>query len=119
MDDYDYMMYNPNWSPDGEQIAFTTDYYGSILEYADVYVVPASATNVGISTLTPIISISDFVILDSFVAWSPDGDKIAFTAGADSSGYQNIMWIDVNTREKMNIANDSLQESCLSWVWLP
>ena len=64
--------YDPHWSPDGTQIAFTRQGEGA---QSDIYVMNADGTNIrqltfgrdGQTNLYP--------------AWSPDGRKIAYVAG--------------------------------------
>jgi dipeptidyl aminopeptidase/acylaminoacyl peptidase len=65
---------NPQWSPDGKQIAFVSNRTGK--EYdedrnSDVWVVPAEGG-------TP-VKISDHDESDGNPSWSPDGKTIAFT----------------------------------------
>ena len=59
----------PAWSPDGKQIAFTSDRDG-IREESEVYVMDADGSQQ--SRLT------DSAGFDAFPKWSPDGSKIAF-----------------------------------------
>jgi TolB protein len=66
--------FNPSWSPDGRQIAFT----GSDREgRASIYVVSGMGGHA-----TPITSGP----LDAQPAWSPDGRHIAFVSGRDHYG---------------------------------
>ena len=61
----------PTWSPDGKQIAFTSDRDGNW----EIYVMNADGTNQ--------TRLTDNAYLDSLPAWSPDGQWIAFTSPRD------------------------------------
>jgi len=73
MTDYRSIVMTPDWSPDGEKIAFTSFRHGSpdieILSRLDRH--PYSFDRPGGTTATP--------------AWSPDGSKIAFATSRDGS----------------------------------
>jgi dipeptidyl aminopeptidase/acylaminoacyl peptidase len=65
---------NPQWSPDGKQIAFVSNRTGKEYEEnrnSDVWVMPAEGG-------TP-VKVSDHDESDNNPAWSPDGKTIAFT----------------------------------------
>jgi Tol biopolymer transport system component len=71
----------PDWSPEGKKIAFTTDRDGGNLE---IYVMNADGTNP--------TRLTDSEWHDAEPAWSPDGTKIAFTSFWD---YFDESWIQV------------------------
>jgi Tol biopolymer transport system component len=74
----------PAWSPNGTQIAFTTDRLANNVE---VYVMN-SADGTGLSDLAGIATADD-----RLEAWSPDGNWIVFTSDRDSSaGYYNEIY---------------------------
>jgi hypothetical protein len=64
--------YDPHWSPDGAQIAFTRQGVGP---QSDIYVMDADGTNVR--------QLTDGAEGDTnlYPQWSPDGTKIAYLAG--------------------------------------
>jgi Tol biopolymer transport system component len=66
---------SPAWSPDGKQIAFSSDKAGT----ADIYIYDLAA-----QTERRVTSLNDSAELDP--AWSPDGKKIAFLK-QDSTTY--------------------------------
>jgi TolB protein len=68
----------PAWSPDGSQIAFSSDHDGDL----EIFVMNADGTN-----LRQLTSNS---ILDSKPSWSPDGTKIVFDSGG---GYNRDIYI--------------------------
>ncbi|MCP4230627.1 MAG: hypothetical protein GY771_10860 [bacterium] len=72
----------PCWSPDGNDIAFTSDRSGD----SDIWVVPSAGG-------TP-IQITDDPAVDYSGDWSPDGTKIAFTS--NRGGSFDIWVIDVS-----------------------
>lgn len=67
----------PAWSPDGKRLAFIGETVENGLSAFDVYVVGADGT--GLARLTTFRSID----VQHTLAWSRDGQKIAFTAAHD------------------------------------
>ena len=65
----------PAWSPDGQEIAFTTNRAGSPPYNADVFVMNADGRERK-STNSPGVD-------DGIPAWSPDGTKIAYLSGSE------------------------------------
>ncbi|MEQ8674030.1 MAG: DPP IV N-terminal domain-containing protein [Aggregatilineales bacterium] len=80
-------VYNPRWSPDGEQIAFV---YGR-----DIYVSDASGRYAYNLTNTREI------ITNTLPVWSPDGAHIAFVS--DRVGQQNLFVMDRNGENVRNL----------------
>jgi tricorn protease len=66
------LEFNPIFSPDGSQIAFTGEYDGNI----DVYVIPAAGGEPRRLTYHPGVDVA--------VGWSPDGKSILFSSGRNS-----------------------------------
>ena len=64
--------FNPHFSPDGTQIAFSGEYDGNV----DVYVVPASGGVPRRLTYHP--------GLDVAIGWTPDGKRVLFNSRRDS-----------------------------------
>jgi tricorn protease len=64
--------YNPQFSPDGTQIAFTGEYDGNV----DVFVIPAAGGIPKRLTWHP--------AADEVLGWTPDGKKILFTSNRTS-----------------------------------
>ncbi len=78
---------DPQWSPDGQHIAFVSDRTGQMLEDShntDVWVVTPEGG-------TP-VRISDHEEPDASPRWSPDGKRIAFIGGAPEGEHPQI-WI--------------------------
>ena len=61
----------PDWSPDGSRIVFTSDREGN----EDIYIVNADGTGV--------MQLTDHPAPDTEPQWSPDGTRIAFTSARD------------------------------------
>jgi TolB protein len=68
------MDYWPVWSPDGKQIAFTSNRSGNY----DLFLMNADGSNVRNLTQHP--------SQDNYAAWSPDGKRIAFISNR-AGGY--------------------------------
>jgi Tol biopolymer transport system component len=68
----------PAWSPDGSQIAFSSDRDGDY----EIYVMDADGSNV--------CQLTDNTLIDSKPTWSPDGTKIGFDSG---EGYNRSIYI--------------------------
>lgn len=90
----DYYDTNPVWSPDGSQIAFTSNRDGD----NDIYIMDANGENLKNITLDPSPQLTSLMYIidksnDGWPAWSPDGNLIAFSSGRD-----NIMMrsVDLN-----------------------
>ena len=69
---------SPTWSPDGTQIAFTSDRGRG----TEIYLMDADGTNVRQLTKTNFESFRP--------VWSPDGNQIAFSIDQGASGIANI-----------------------------
>ncbi|HET9253004.1 MAG TPA: hypothetical protein VFP58_12900 [Candidatus Eisenbacteria bacterium] len=69
-------VYAPQWSPDGNRLAFTSD-IGVPSTGTDIFTVSPDGTDQVNLTQTP-------DVYDSDPSWSPDGRTIAFTSSRDS-----------------------------------
>ncbi|MDX1638281.1 MAG: hypothetical protein R3281_09940 [Balneolaceae bacterium] len=95
---------NPNlsWSPDGERLTLSAKSKGS----DDLAIVDYSTGN---------IQKVKFPRLDAIgsVAWSPDGNKIAFDGNIGP--YQDIFVYNIETQEFMNLTNDVFSDFEPAW----
>jgi Tol biopolymer transport system component len=73
---------DPRWSPDGSQIAFSSDRSGNY----EVYVMEADGTDPRRLTQSPAV--------DAQPAWSPDGTQIAFVSLRDGNAEIYVMNVD-------------------------
>jgi len=93
--------FDPDWSPDGEQIAFSRCF-----ENCAIWVMDADGSNqVALTT-------HQFDDIDSSPSWSPDGTQIAFHSDRDSIpgfGIDNIYVMDADGSDETNLTdtNDS------------
>jgi Tol biopolymer transport system component len=70
---------SPRWSPDGTQLAFTSN-RGGEKEKAQVYVLPFSGGEA--------VKLTELKDDASELAWSPDGKRIAFSARVRDEAYE-------------------------------
>ena len=91
----------PDWSPDGNRIAFTTNRDGN----NEIYVMNADGT--GQTNLT------NNSVDDQYPTWSPDGQWIAFATNRDGNNEVYVMRSDGS--DVQNITNNSANDSQPSW----
>ena len=91
----------PEWSPDGQQIAFTSDRDGNF----DIYVMNADGTNP--------INLTNHLAEDSSPAWSPDGTRIAFQSIRD--GNFDIYVMAADGANPINLTNHPAEDSGPAW----
>ena len=87
----------PDWSPDGQRLAFTSPCKGNLQRYenASIYLVNLDGTGV-----TPISTAPGG---DFDPAWSPDGKRLAFTSLQDGPvPHLFIMDVDGNNRVRLS-----------------
>ena len=92
---------SPDWSPDGNQIAFTSDRDGN----TEVYVMNADGANP--------INLTNHPAGDSSPAWSPDGRQIAFSSNRD--GNWEVYVMDADGINPINLTNHPAWDSSPSW----
>jgi Tol biopolymer transport system component len=92
---------DPRWSPDGSQIAFSSDRSGNY----DVYTMDADGTNLQRLTQNPAV--------DAQPAWSPDGTQIAFVSLRD--GNAEIYVMDVDGSDLRRVTHTEADEFEFDW----
>ena len=92
---------DPDWSPDGNQIAFTSNRDGN----SEVYVMNADGTNP--------INLTKHLATDSSPDWSPDGNQIAFQSNRD--GNWEIYIMNADGANPINLTQHPAWDSSPSW----
>jgi Tol biopolymer transport system component len=97
------------WSPKGRWIAYNSDYDGN--EQLDLFLVSTSNGQVVNLTNTPEVS-------EEGVAWSPDGERLAYTVKPKQSPNYEIDIIEILTKKVTHLtSNTPTQVSNLNPIW--
>jgi TolB protein len=91
----------PSWSPDGSQIAFTSDRDGN----NEIYILHTDGSGETRLTQDP----AD----DEGAAWSPDSSQIAFTS--DRDGNQQIYVMNADGTGIAKLTEGPLDSCCPTW----
>jgi TolB protein len=98
----------PAWSPDGQQIAFSSNRAGRIAGQAyamDIFVMNADGSDPG--------NLTDSTSYDTYPAWSPDGRHIAFQS--DRDGNQEIYVMEADGSNPRNLTNHEGNDFRPAW----
>ena len=104
---------SPDWSPDGNQIAFSSDRDGN----REVYVMNDDGTNP--------INLTNHPARDGGAAWSPDGMRIAFSTNRDGNWEKkpNDNWevyvMNADGTNPINLTNHPAWDSSPAWEPAP
>lgn len=93
----------PDWSPDGSRIAFSSLRDGG--RNADVYVMDADGTNIQ--------RVTDHFEGDHDVDWSPDGNWLAFTSSR--SGFFDLYTVRPDGTDLTRITDHSATDGAPAW----
>lgn len=100
---------NIAWSPKGRWIAYNSDYDGN--EQWDLFLVSADNGQVVNLTNTPEVA-------EEGAAWSPDGEKLAYSVKPKQSPNYEIDTIDILTKKLTHItSNTPAQLSNVAAIW--
>lgn len=106
--------WGPDWSPDGLQIAFTSD-RNSHWEFdpwewnSEIYVMAPDGAN--------LINLTNHPAKDSNAAWSPDGNQITFTSNRD--GNLEIYVMNADGTNPIRLTQNRNRDKSPSWGSTP
>ena len=102
---------SPSWSPDGKQIAFSSDRKGDDVNY-EIYVMDANGNNQQ--------RLTNNRVDDTSPSWSPDGERIAFMSNPDGK-HENyeIYVMDADGGNPQNVTNNPHRDSSPEWLNAP
>lgn len=95
--------WHPDWSPDGQQIIFTSDRDGS----ADIFTMNANGGDVLNLTETPEIQ-------ETAPAWAADGDRIVYLGQEPGDSY-NLYLLNRATGQTQALTSDGVQKGTPAW----
>lgn len=98
--------WHPDYSPDGEHIAFAReDYHSDCYDSCDIYVMDADGSNTVRYTYSK--------GMDVFPQWSPDGSQILFHS--ERTGNSEIFVMNADGSEQHNLTNSPTLERVARW----
>lgn len=98
--------FNPDWSPDGERVAFDTERDGGGAQV--LWTIDADGTNA-----ERVEGIEDDVVPGIDPSWSPDGEELAFTHFAGDDG--EIYRISAEGGQPVQLTDDSFDDVDPAW----
>ena len=103
--------FSPSWSPDGKQIAFSSDRKGDDVNY-EIYVMDADGNNQQ--------KLTNNRVDDGGPSWSPDGEWIVFQSNPDGK-HENyeIYVMDNDGGNQQKLTNNPHRDSAPEWFNSP
>lgn len=83
---------DPVWSPDGKRLAFVARFTGKFPPETNIYTMEPDAPDQSINIAVQVTHLGGGEVPTDELAWSPDGQRIAFARGIASAGNQPL-WV--------------------------
>ena len=100
---------SPDWSPDGNQIAFVSNRDGD--DNKEIYAINADGTNP--------INLTNHPAADGSPDWSPDGNQIAFQSNRDGDDNWEVFVMNADGTNPINLTNNRAWDSSPAWEPAP
>ena len=108
---------DPAWSPDGETIAYVHGRTGTGGDAQDIWTMTPSGT--GKTNITDDAETTDNLIPEFEPAWSPLGDKIAYSLKETTNQDIGVMDADGTDEKALDTGNDTKKDEKPDWQPIP